>query len=655
VFEPTSRSRPRGTRTRLVTRGAALAAAALLAIGLTLPAAALGEDGPFPLPTDTDTVPVVPDMTTDVPLVALLDDAQQDELDLGSARLAIPDEVDDAQQRLMEVGEDSRSLAVDGEGTWSLLSEGLVFTPLTGVEAPTTPIALTIGSHHDSRSLPAVLTPELVEFEETAVHGSAGNPTSLELGETVPADGDVRLELDGLPAGSTQVADGSRVTIPEPEESVWQLSADRSTLTYKPSGSRLGRQPVPLRYVVLDGEGAPVGSGRVSVTVPIISDLYVSAPYGHDIEFAVGEGQQFVDPGTLRLEPPDGAEGIVVDEEGTEVVVPDQGVWALDRESATVRFSPDSDQVREAAPMFVTGGDGEGAEAAPAQLSTAYPILVDRHQSAAPGTEAVFDLTTGIRDVRSDSLRFDPEQLPGAELSEDGTELVVPEEGVWTIDLESRTVTMDPDEDMTGSVTPVTITARGVYADNPVSATMEAVFSPVLATLRDDEQRTAPGEPVTIDVLGNDTAGSGNQPLVPESVQLRSLAATNLTELEDGTGNRLVMPGEGTYTVAENGSISFDPEPDFIGRTTPVEYQVLDSEGTPATATMVVEVDPEIAAAEEQRSEVGGINSLLVGLMPSSPSTSMVFGTIVLLLIFAGGVSLWIGWRIEVDRRTWSD
>lgn len=656
MFEPTSRSRSRGTWTTLVTRGAALAAAALLTIGLALPATALGEDGPFPLPMETDTVRIVPGMTTDVPLVALLDDAQQDELDLDSARLEIPDEVDDAQQRLMEVGEDSRSLAVDGEGTWSLLSEGLVFTPLTGVDGPTTPIALTIDSHHDSRSLPAVLTPELVDLEETTVHGSAGSPTSLELGETRPADGDVRLELDGLPAGSTQVADGSRVTIPEPEQSVWQLSADRSTLTYSPTSSRLGRQPVPVRYIVLDGEGAPIGSGRVSVTVPIISDLYVSAPYGHDIEFAVGEGQQFVDSGTLRLEPPHGEEGIVVDEDGTEAVVPEQGVWTLDRESATVRFSPESDRVRETAPMFVTGGDGDGAEAAPAQLSTAYPILVDRHCSAAPGTEAVFDLTTGIRDVRSDSLRFDSEQLPEtAELSEDGTELVVPEEGVWTIDLESRTVTMDPDEEMTGSATPVGITARGVYADNPVSATLEAVFSPVLATLRDDEQRTAPGEPVTVDVLGNDTAGSGSQPLQPESVQLRSLSATNLTELEDGTGSRLVMPGEGTYTVAENGSISFQPEPDFLGRTTPVEYQVLDSEGIPATATVVVEVDPQVAAAGEQRPEVGGINSLLVGLMPSSPSTSMVFGTIVLLLIFAGGVSLWIGWRMEVDRRTWSD
>lgn len=656
MFEPISRSRSRGTWTTLVTRGAALAAAALLAVGLALPAAALGEDGPFPLPTDTDTVPIVPGMTTDVPLVALLEDAQQDELDLGSARLGIPEDVDDSQKSLMEVGEDSRSLAVDGEGTWALLDEGLVFTPLTGVEEPTTPIALTIGSHHDSRSLPAVLTPEPVELEETTVHGSAGTPTSLELGETVPADGDVRLELDGLPAGSTQVADGSRVSIPEPEQSVWQLSADRSTLTYNPSSSQLGRQPVPLRYVVLDGEGAPVGSGRVSVTVPIISDLYVSAPYGHDIEFAVGEGQQFVDSETLRLEPPDGEEGMDVDEEGTEVVVPDQGVWTLDRESATVRFSPESDQVRETAPMFVTGGDGEGAEAAPALLSTAYPILVDRHQSAAPGTEAVFDLTTGIRDVRSDSLRFDPEQLPeAAELSEDGTELVVPGEGAWTIDLGTRTVTMDPEEDMTGAATPVAITGSGVYADNPVSATLEAVFSPVLATLRDDEQRTAPGEPVTVDVLGNDTAGSGAQPLVPESVQLRSLAATNLSELEDGAGSRLVIPGEGTYTVAENGSVSFDPEPDFIGSTTPVEYEVLDSEGIPATATVVVEVDPEMAADGELRPEVGGINSLLAGLMPSSPSTSMVFGTIVLLLIFAGGVSLWIGWRIEVDRRTWSD
>src|SRR5699024_12235798 len=173
---------------------------------------------------------------------------------------------------------------------------------------------------------------------------------------------------------------------------------------------------------------------------------------------------------------------------------------------------------------------------------------------------------------------------------------------------------------------------------------LEALFSPVLATLRDDEQRTAPGEPVTVDVLGNDTAGSGAQPLVPESVQLRSLAATNLSELGDGAGRRLVIPGEGTYTVAEAGSVSFDPAPDFIGNTTPVEYGGLDSEGIPATATVVDEVDPEMAADGELRPEGGGINSLLAGLMPCSPSTATVRGTSVPLLIFAGGQSLCAGW-----------
>src|SRR5699024_12260517 len=106
------------------------------------------------------------------------------------------------------------------------------------------------------------------------------------------------------------------------------------------------------------------------------------------------------------------------------------------------------------------------------------------------------------------------------------------------------------------------------------------------------------------DGRGNGTAGIGVQTVAPESAQLRSLAATNLSEREDGAGSRLVIPGEGTYPVAENGSVSFDPEPDFIGNTTPVEYEVLDSEGIPATATVVVEVDPEMAADGELRPEV---------------------------------------------------
>ena len=203
--------------------------------------------------------------------------------------------------------------------------------------------------------------------------------------------------------------------------------------------------------------------------------------------------------------------------------------------------------------------------------------------------------------------------------------------------------------------TPVGLTARGVYADNPVSATVTAIFSPVTATPRDDEGRTAPQTPVTVDVLSNDTAGSSSQPLEPESAEISSLEATNLSELENGRGKRLLIPGEGVFTVGVNGAVTFTPEDGFTGRTTPIDYHVRDSEGIPARATLTVDVDPELAAAPSARPEVSGINSLLVGLMPSSPGTAILFATIVLLLIFGGGISLLIGLRMESDRRAWED
>ena len=630
-----------------------LLAAAALTASLAAPAAALGEDGPFDFPAQTQTLEMIPGSVTRIPLRALVADDAEDEVDLASARLAVPEQLDEAERATMELGEDSLSIAVAGEGTWTLLGEELVFTPLFGVDGPTTPIALTIGSLHDTRSLPVQLTPELLELEEVRAHGSAGTATAVDLPGDLPADGSVRLELAELPAGSTVGLDGMRVTVPD--QGTWQLSSDHRTLTHTPAGPDLGRQLEPIRYVVEDEEGAVARAGEVTLTIPIISDLDRSAPFGEDIVFVVGEGQQHVDPTTLRLEPLGDPDFYEASADGTRVVQDGVGVWTLDRDTATVRFAPDSDEVREVAPMGISGGDGEGATAATALLSTAYPILVPRTQAAQPGTEIVFDLSTGIRDVRSDSLRFGGELPEDAEISADGSELTVPGEGTWRIDLESRSVVMSPEDGFSGTATPVTVAARGVYADNSVSASMTAIFSPVIATLRDDDARTAPGSPVTVDVLGNDTAGSGSQPLEPSTVEISSLAATNVAELDRGRGTRLVIPGEGEFAVSGNGAVTFTPEEGFTGRTTTVTYHVTDSAGTPASASLAVDVDAGLVAGEEQGPQTAGINSLLVGLMPDSPSTALVFGTIVMLMLFGGAVSLWTGARIETDRRDWED
>lgn len=635
-------------------RVAALAAAGALAAVTALPAAALGEDGPFDFPAETQSLEMIPGSVTRIPLRALVQDDVEAEVDLDAARLAVPEDLAPGLAERMQLDTDSRSIVVEDEGTWSLLGQDLVFTPLVGVDGPTLPISLTVGSLHDSRSLPVVLTPELLELEEISVHGSAGAPTAVGLPGAVPADGTVRLELAGLPAGSTVVEDGSRAIVPS--QGTWQLSEDRTALTHTPAGPGLGRQLDPVRLVVEDEEGAVERAARVTLTVPIISDLDWSAPYGEDIVFVVGEGQQYVDPTTLRLQPLGDQESYEASADGTRVVVAGEGVWVLDRTAATVRFSPESAEVHQTAPMRISGGDGEGATAATALLSTAYPVLTSRAQASAPGAETTFDLSTGIRDVRSDSLRFASDALPeGATLTADDTVLAVPGEGIWRIDLENRAVVMTPQDGFSGAATPVRVTARGVYADNPVEATLEAVYSPVIATLRDDEARTPPEQTVTVDVLANDTAGSAAQPLDPASLRIGSLAAVNVSELEDGRGQRLVIPGEGVFTVDGNGAVAFTPAEGFTGRTSTIAYDVVDSAGVPAHASLVVNVDPGITVGAEQGAQVSGINSLLVGLMPSAPSTAFVFGTIVMLLLFGGAVSLWTGARMEADRRDWED
>lgn len=131
----------------------------MLALSTALPATALGEDGSFDFPAETQTLQMVPSSITRIPIGALIEDGLQDQVDLGSAQLALPQGADESTLEQMRLGEDSHSLEVRGEGTWTLLGDELVFTPLLGVEGPSAPIELTIGGLHEGRSQPIRLTP----------------------------------------------------------------------------------------------------------------------------------------------------------------------------------------------------------------------------------------------------------------------------------------------------------------------------------------------------------------------------------------------------------------------------------------------------------------------------------------------------------------
>ena len=99
----------------------------------------------------------------------------------------------------------------------------------------------------------------------------------------------------------------------------------------------------------------------------------------------------------------------------------------------------------------------------------------------------------------------------------------------------------------------------------------------------DDSATTQEDEPVTVPVKNNDEAGPANE-------DGQSLTVTRIT----------TAPEDGTATINDNGTITYEPDPNFNGRDT-FTYEVCD-DGDPQrcdTATVTVEVgaanDPPVA------------------------------------------------------------
>ncbi|WP_149203487.1 Ig-like domain-containing protein [Actinotalea subterranea] len=167
---------------------------------------------------------------------------------------------------------------------------------------------------------------------------------------------------------------------------------------------------------------------------------------------------------------------------------------------------------------------------------------------------------------------------PGTVVLRDGTgwttRLVVPGEGVWTVDPATGSVTFAPERGLLVDPTPVTYRvtdANGLHATAEVTVTY-------LPQARDDRRDGNPrGSSVTVDPLGND-----HGTLDPTSVRL-------VDPTSGAQVTTLTVPGEGVWTVsATTGAITFTPESGFTGDPTPVTYRVTDTLGNVTTAQVVV-------------------------------------------------------------------
>ena len=169
---------------------------------------------------------------------------------------------------------------------------------------------------------------------------------------------------------------------------------------------------------------------------------------------------------------------------------------------------------------------------------------------------------------------------------EDGTtEKTVPGEGTYTID-ENGKVTFTPEKTFTGQATGVTV-KRVDKNGTPVTAKYTPVVVPVTPTSKDSESEGPKGQPQS----GTPTFEGGKVTINGKEVPVE-IDETVKPTFEDGTTEKKV-PGEGTYTIDENGKVTFTPEPDFVGKATGVTVKRVDKNGTPVTAKYTPTVRPD--------------------------------------------------------------
>ncbi|TCU44688.1 CshA-type fibril repeat protein [Curtobacterium sp. PhB25] len=130
-----------------------------------------------------------------------------------------------------------------------------------------------------------------------------------------------------------------------------------------------------------------------------------------------------------------------------------------------------------------------------------------------------------------------------------------------------------------GSVSDVDLT------NNTDTIAFDVVLPDAVAS--DDAATGQQGEPVVVDVVGNDALdGSG--------ADLGSLRLTDEgfdgAELSDD-GKQLRVPGEGTYVVDDAGRVTFTPEGGFSGVASPVRYEITSNAGQVASAELRVEIE----------------------------------------------------------------
>ena len=471
----------------------------------------------------------------------------------------------------------STTKTVDGEGTYTVSPDGTVtFVPeksFTGTASGVTVKRVDKnGTEITAKYTPTVtpVTPTATPAETTDIQGATqtGKPVFTEGDSRVPMNDDVPATFDD--GSTTKTVDGV---------GTYTVAAD-GTVTFTPEKSFTGKAPAVT--VVREDKNGTKASATYTPTVtpvtPTATPVETTGKQGQTQtgkpEFTEGDSRVPMNddvPATFD----DGSTTKTVDGVGTYTVAAD----------GTVTFVPEKSFTGKAPAVTVVREDKNGTKASAAYTPTVTPVTPTATPAESTGPQGLVQTGTvtftegdPVAPIDKDTITLlDENGQPAAsvEAKSPAGDVI----GTFTVDKETGVVTFTPtDKSYSGDVVPVKVQAADTNGTT-VETTYTPKITPVVPT----------AEPATsTDIQGQTQTGTpsftpGNSAIPMDD----DVPAT----FEDGSTTK-VIPGEGTYTVAPDGTVTFVPEKSFTGEGTGVTVKRVDKNGTEITAKYTPTVTP---------------------------------------------------------------
>ena len=477
----------------------------------------------------------------------------------------------------------STTKTVDGEGTYTVSPDGTVtFVPeksFTGTASGVTVKRVDKnGTEITAKYTPTVtpVTPTATPAESTDIQGATqtGKPKFTEGDSRVPMNDDVPATFDD--GSTTKTVDGV---------GTYTVAAD-GTVTFVPEKSFVGTAPA-VTVVREDKNGTKASATYTPTVTPV-------TPTAEDTTSTDKQGQ--TQTGTPTFTP--GNPNVPMDDDtpatfedgSTTKTIPGEGTYTV-APDGTVTFVPEKSFTGEGTGVTVKRVDKNGTPVTAKYTPTVTPVTPTASPAESEAPQGVVQTGTvtftegdPVAPIDKDTITLLDENGQPAESvvakSPEGKEI-----GTFTVDKETGVVTFTPtDKSYSGDVVPVKVQGKDTNG-TVAETTYTPKITPVVPT----------ADPATsTDIQGKTQTGTpsftpGN-PAIPMD---DDVPAT----FEDGSTTK-VIPGEGTYTVAPDGTVTFVPEKSFTGTGTGVTVKRVDKNGTPVTATYTPTVTPVTPTAE---------------------------------------------------------